>query len=68
MILRCYNATSSERTGTWRVTPSPKQAWRVRADETTPEPVPIVSKGVILFTAGPHEIVTHLIPGSAVAS
>lgn len=59
MILRCCNATDDDRDGTWWITPVPVAAWRVRADERGPVPVPIErSTGALRFHAGPREIVT----------
>ena len=59
LILRCYNATDQARDGTWWVTPAPIVAWRVRADERSPEPMPVDDgTGALRFQAAPREIVT----------
>jgi alpha-mannosidase len=59
LILRCCNATDQARDGTWWVTPAPVAAWRVRADERSPEPMPVDQRtGALRFQAGPREIVT----------
>ena len=62
MIVRCCNVTDEEREGTWWITPVPVSAWRVRADERMPRPVPVdVSTGALRFQAAPREIVTFLV-------
>jgi alpha-mannosidase len=59
LILRCCNATDEERDGTWWVTPPPVAAWRARADERMPIPIPVDARtGAVRFRAGPREIVT----------
>ena len=59
LILRCCNATDEERDGTWWVTPPPAAAWRVRADERMPTPIPVDERtGAVRFRAGAREIMT----------
>jgi alpha-mannosidase len=59
VILRCYNDAERPTTGRWRLTPAVRDAYRVRADESSGTRVPLADGGhEIPFEAGPREVVT----------
>ena len=62
IVLRCYNPSGAAVAGRWRLPFRVSEAWRVRADEREPRPVPAEDTGrTIAFSAGPREIVTLLV-------
>lgn len=46
MVLRAVNLTDREVNGTWRMTPGPSEAWRLRADETRLEKLDIEDSAI----------------------
>ncbi len=66
LILRCYNATSREVSGTWRFDQPLARAERVRLDEQEPRRLALEDRGkTVRFVAQPREIVTILVQSSS---
>ncbi|HEX6645467.1 MAG TPA: glycoside hydrolase family 38 C-terminal domain-containing protein, partial [Gemmatimonadales bacterium] len=58
VVLRCWNASERAAEGRWIVSPAPRMAKRVRADESGGESLRVDPGGVIRFAAPPRGLVT----------
>jgi alpha-mannosidase len=60
LVLRCVNRLDEERSGTWRLNLSVREAWLARLDETRVSPA-MMRDGTIPFVAPAHGVVTMLV-------
>ncbi|HET7111438.1 MAG TPA: glycoside hydrolase family 38 C-terminal domain-containing protein [Gemmatimonadales bacterium] len=60
MVLRAVNLQDREVSGAWRISPSPTEAWLLRADETRIESLAIEAHA-IPFRVGPRALATILV-------